>query len=135
MQPAFPSAPTLAQQSSSAGAGAAVRYKTTVLAPNDGLPLWLRSGIGLGYAAVGAAHLIVGALIGAAEKPLVLAAVSVVLLINLYSLDIWRTRLSQWWRGIGPMPAPHKGSAPCGCARAHLQSVLYSNHNMQGGAR
>ena len=70
-----------------------------ILAPNDGLPLWLRSCIGLSYAGVGAAHLIVGALIGATEKGLVLAAVLVLLTINIYSLDIWRSRLSRWWRG------------------------------------
>lgn len=63
----------------------------------DGLPLWLRTAIGLGYAAVGAAHLIVGVLIGAAEKGMVLAAVLVVLLVNLYSLDIGRARLTAWW--------------------------------------
>ncbi len=80
--------------------------RSTVLAPDDGLPVWLRSGIGLSYAAVGAAHLIVGAMIGAAEKPLVLAAVSVMLLVNLYSLDIWRARVSHWWRGVSPRSAP-----------------------------
>jgi hypothetical protein len=74
------------------------RRGAALLTPHDGLPVWLRSGIGLGYAATGAAHLVVGALIGAGEKPLVLASVFVLLLVNILTLDIWRARLIAWWR-------------------------------------
>lgn len=74
--------------------------------PKPSVPTWLTAAVGLAYFTVGAAHLIVGALIGAGEKPLVLAAVLALAIVNIATLESWRERLIGWWLGRAGQARP-----------------------------
>lgn len=95
--------PTFAQSAdSTAGAARDPRIGVTsagaILSPRDGLPMWLRTAIGLAYFAVGTAHVLLGLMAWHWDKWLLSSCVVVLAIINISTLEIWRARLQAWWQ-------------------------------------